>query len=142
MCQRFTNQITWRELVELYRIHDDQPALNLQPRHNVAPTQEIPIVRSADDARELVMGRWGLAPFWAKEIEFTSRPLINAKAETVDQKPTFRNAFRHRHTLFPPTASANGRSWRMARSSPIASASPAAAPSPSPAWGRTTRPSA
>jgi len=42
-CGRFTNQITWHELVRRYRIHDRQPAQNLRPRYNVAPTQEIPI---------------------------------------------------------------------------------------------------
>jgi putative SOS response-associated peptidase YedK len=60
MCGRFTNQITWSELVRLYRIHDKQPALNFRPRYNVAPSQDIPIVRPADDGRELVLARWGL----------------------------------------------------------------------------------
>jgi putative SOS response-associated peptidase YedK len=110
MCGRFTNQITWRELVELYDIHD-QPALNLRPRYNVAPSQDIPIVRpilrpiQEDDvldagARELVLARWGLLPFWAKDLKVGYK-MINAKAETVDEKPAFRNAFKARRCLIP-----------------------------------------
>lgn len=113
MCGRFTNQITWRELVELYRIHD-QPALNLRPRYNVAPSQDIPIVRPVhkddadddendrnDDApREVVMARWGLLPFWAKDMKVGTK-MTNAKAETVDEKRAFRNAFRRRRCLIP-----------------------------------------
>lgn len=99
MCGRFTNQITWRELVELYRIHD-QPALNLRPRYNVAPSQDIPIVRPSDDGREIAIARWGLVPFWAKDLKVGYK-MINAKAETVDEKPSFRNAFKSRRCLIP-----------------------------------------
>jgi putative SOS response-associated peptidase YedK len=99
MCGRFTNQVTWRELVELYRIHD-QPALNLRPRYNVAPSQDIPIVRPADAGREIVTARWGLVPFWAKDLKVGYK-MINAKAETVDEKPSFRNAFKSRRCLIP-----------------------------------------
>ncbi|WP_193371146.1 SOS response-associated peptidase [Pelagibius marinus] len=107
MCGRFTNQITWRELVELYEIHD-QPALNLRPRYNVAPSQDIPIVRPVpvedeedeDAPREVVMARWGLVPFWAKDLKVGYK-MINAKAETVDEKPAFRNAFKRRRCLIP-----------------------------------------
>ncbi len=110
MCGRFTNQITWRELVELYGIHD-QPALNLRPRYNVAPSQDIPIVRPVmpddtgeeedeDAPREVVMARWGLVPFWAKDLKVGYK-MINAKAETVDEKPAFRNAFKRRRCLIP-----------------------------------------
>jgi putative SOS response-associated peptidase YedK len=99
MCGRFTNQITWQELVELYRIHD-QPALNLRPRYNVAPSQEIPICRPANGVREIILARWGLVPFWAKDLKVGYK-MINAKAETVDQKPSFRNAFKSRRCLIP-----------------------------------------
>jgi len=102
MCGRFTNQITWRELVELYGIHD-QPALNLRPRYNVAPSQDIPIVRLVDDdeaEREVAIARWGLVPFWAKDLKIGYK-MINAKAETVDEKPAFRAAFKARRCLIP-----------------------------------------
>lgn len=99
MCGRFTNAITWRELVELYHIHD-QPALNLKPRYNVAPSQDIPIVRPADGGREIAIARWGLVPFWAKDLKVGYK-MINAKAETIDEKPSFRNAFKARRCLIP-----------------------------------------
>jgi putative SOS response-associated peptidase YedK len=99
VCGRFTNQITWRELVELYRIHN-QPALNLRPRYNVAPSQDIPIVRPVADGREIAVARWGLLPFWAKDLKVGYK-MINAKAETVDEKPAYRNAFKSRRCLIP-----------------------------------------
>lgn len=103
MCGRFTNAITWRELVELYQIHD-QPALNLKPRYNVAPSQDIPLCRLAGEgpgaAREIVLARWGLVPFWAKDAKI-GYSTINARAETVDRKPSFRAAFRKRRCLIP-----------------------------------------
>jgi putative SOS response-associated peptidase YedK len=78
------------------------PGLNLQPRYNAAPTQELPVVRRVADgeARELVLLRWGLVPSWAKDIKIASR-LINARAETVAEKPSFRSAFRRRRCLVP-----------------------------------------
>lgn len=103
MCGRFTNAITWRELVELYQIHD-QPALNLAPRYNIAPGQDIPLCRLAPDRepfrREIVQARWGLVPFWAKD-EKIGYKTINARAETVHEKPSFRAAFRKRRCLIP-----------------------------------------
>ncbi|MGF1629163.1 MAG: SOS response-associated peptidase [Kiloniellaceae bacterium] len=99
MCGRFTNQITWQELVRLYRIHD-QPALNLRPRYNAAPSQDIPIVRPADDGREVVLARWGLVPSWAKDAKVGYK-MINAKAETVDTTAAYRAAFKSRRCLIP-----------------------------------------
>jgi putative SOS response-associated peptidase YedK len=58
MCGRFTKSYTWHELVELYRL--TQPALNLRPRYNIAPTTAIDVVRSGDAGPELVPMRWGL----------------------------------------------------------------------------------
>lgn len=71
----------------------------IEPRYNIAPTQYVAAVRNAaDDQRELVMLRWGLVPFWARDPSIGSR-LINARAETVAEKPSYRNAFRHRRCL-------------------------------------------
>jgi putative SOS response-associated peptidase YedK len=64
MCGRFTQKYTWCELIELYRL--TQPARNLQPRYNVAPTTTIDAVRVRDGTRELVPMRWGLVPSWEK----------------------------------------------------------------------------
>jgi putative SOS response-associated peptidase YedK len=77
---------------------------NLQPRYNVAPTQDVPIVRRAaadggdDGARHLAVVRWGLVPFWAKDLSIGAR-MINARAESVAEKPAFREAFRCRRCL-------------------------------------------
>ena len=74
---------------------------NLQPRYNVAPTQAVPIIRRKEGSgRELTMVRWGLVPFWAKDLKIGSQ-LINARAETVTSKPAFRAAFAKRRCLVP-----------------------------------------
>ncbi len=71
------------------------------PRYNIAPTQPVLIVRnSMRQARELVLVRWGLIPSWVKEPQsFTT--LINARAETAQEKPSFRASMRHRRCLVP-----------------------------------------
>ncbi len=73
---------------------------NLPPRHNVAPTQSVPVVRltAGGEGRELVLVRWGLIPHWAKDPSIGNR-LINARAESVADKPSFRDAFRRRRCL-------------------------------------------
>jgi putative SOS response-associated peptidase YedK len=71
------------------------------PRYNIAPTQVSLVVRETPDgAREAVLLRWGLVPFWAKEPSIGSR-LINARAEGLVDKPAFRAAFRRRRCLVP-----------------------------------------
>jgi putative SOS response-associated peptidase YedK len=72
---------------------------NFPARYNVAPTQAVPIIRLEGGQRHFVLVRWGLVPAWAKEIPPT--PLINARAETVAEKASFRGAFRHRRALMP-----------------------------------------
>ncbi len=73
---------------------------NFPPRYNIAPTQPVPIVRMRDGQREFALVRWGLVPSWAKEVA-PSNPLINARSETVYEKPSFRTAIRRRRCLFP-----------------------------------------
>ena len=72
---------------------------SLEPRYNIAPTQPVAAIR-ADEAglRSLDMLRWGLVPFWAKDVSIGNR-LINARAETVAEKPAFRQAFSRRRCL-------------------------------------------
>lgn len=74
----------------------------LKPRYNIAPSQEIPIIRAHSDQgqRALAMLKWGLIPFWAKDPKLGSR-LINARGETASTKPSFRQAFRQRRCLIP-----------------------------------------
>lgn len=74
---------------------------DLRPRYNLAPSQEVPAIRrSQEGRRELTLLRWGLVPHWAK-AETTGHSMINARAETVAEKPAFRSAFRRRRCLIP-----------------------------------------
>ena len=73
----------------------------MRPRWNGAPTQDFAACRAdAGGFRNLSRLRWGLIPFWAKDVKIGSR-LINARAETVDAKPAFRAAFKSRRCLIP-----------------------------------------
>ncbi len=78
-----------------YRAQPDFP-----PRYNVAPTQPVPIVRMAEGERQFALVRWGLIPPWVKDPRNFSL-LINARAQSVNDKPAFRNAMRRRRCLFP-----------------------------------------
>jgi len=73
---------------------------DMKPHYNIAPTQNIPIVREEDGERRFALVRWGLIPHWAKEMN-TGYSTINARAETVSSKPAFRHAFRYRRCLIP-----------------------------------------
>ena len=74
-----------------------------QPRYNIAPTQSAPVVRlEPNGERALVDLRWGLIPSWSRDPKIARR-LINARGETLDQKPSFRAAFRSRRCLVPAT---------------------------------------
>ncbi|MFQ5608698.1 MAG: SOS response-associated peptidase [Woeseiaceae bacterium] len=75
--------------------------LPVEPRYNIAPTQFVAAIRDSEDkTRELVMLRWGLIPFWAKDASIGNR-MINARAETVAGKPAYRAAYRHRRCVVP-----------------------------------------
>ena len=101
MCGRFTQKLTWRELHELYRLLLDAPPDNMRPRWNGAPTQDFAVCRlGRDGARRIARLRWGLVPFWAKDLKIGAR-LINARAETAHGKPAFRSAFKSRRCLVP-----------------------------------------
>jgi putative SOS response-associated peptidase YedK len=78
--------------------YPEQP--NFPPRYNVAPTQPIAIVRRGDGQRQFALVRWGLIPPWVKDPRKFSL-LVNARAESVNQKPAFRNAMRRRRCLVP-----------------------------------------
>jgi len=78
--------------------YPEQP--NFPPRYNVAPTQPVPIVRLVDGQRQFTLVRWGLIPPWVKDPRQFSL-LINARGESVNEKPAFRNAMRRRRCLLP-----------------------------------------
>lgn len=72
-----------------------------EPRYNIAPTQEILVVRETEGRdREPVTMRWGLIPSWSKELQ-SGPPLINARGETIAEKPSFRTALKRRRCLIP-----------------------------------------
>jgi putative SOS response-associated peptidase YedK len=74
---------------------------SIHPRYNMAPMQNVPIVRvNAEGQRELVQVRWGLVPRWARDPSIAAK-MINARAETVMSKPSYRNAFRRHRCLVP-----------------------------------------
>ena len=96
MCGRFAF-FSPREAVQEY-FGIDVP-FALEPRYNVAPSQEIAVIRQpADTEPEAAMLKWGLVPFWAKDAAIGAR-MINARAETVAQKPAFRQAFKRRRCV-------------------------------------------
>jgi putative SOS response-associated peptidase YedK len=97
MCGRFTNKLTWQEVHDLYRLTD--PPMNLRPRYNIAPTQDVLAVVQEEDGRHARMMRWGLIPHWAKEPLKAST--INARAETITEKPLWREPFRKRRCIIP-----------------------------------------
>lgn len=98
MCGRYSLTSPVEAMAELF-LFDERP--NLGIRFNIAPTQEVPIIRERHEGgRELALVRWGLVPAWAKEVA-ASAPLINARGETVAEKPSFRDAFAKRRCLIP-----------------------------------------
>ena len=101
MCGRFTQKMTWQEIHTLYRMPERTTPLNLHPRYNGCPTQDFAACRlEASGTRSVAKLRWGLVPAWAKDPKMGSR-LINARSETVHEKPAFRAAFRRRRCLIP-----------------------------------------
>ena len=98
MCGRFTQRYSWREVHAFLSLRG--APRNLRPRYNIAPSQEVAAVRAGEGGRGLSMLRWGLIPGWAKDARIGYK-LINARAETVSAKPSFRAAFRARRCLIP-----------------------------------------
>ena len=78
--------------------HVDEP--DFPPRAHIAPAQPIAVVRVENGQRRFALVRWGFIPAWVKEIK-PGKPLINARGETVLEKPSFRNAMRRRRCLVP-----------------------------------------
>ena len=102
MCGRFTNKLTWAEIVALYKLALPAPPHNLQPRYNVCPTDPVDVVTEQDGNRDFVRMRWGLVPWWwSKPLKELRAATFNARAETVAEKPFFRDAFKRSRCLIP-----------------------------------------
>jgi putative SOS response-associated peptidase YedK len=97
MCARFTLSTPPDVVAELFGLPDIS---DLPSRYNIAPSQPVACVRGDRRGRWLDMLRWGLIPSWATDPKI-AHSLINARAETVAEKPAFRTAFRHRRCLIP-----------------------------------------
>ena len=101
MCGRFAFYSPSEATAALFRV-DGVLAPDVagnESRYNIAPTQFVAAIRDNNEQRrELVMLRWGLVPFWAKDPAIGNR-MINARAETVAEKPSYRAAFKHRRCI-------------------------------------------
>lgn len=97
MCGRFTLTDPDQDLAVQFHLPDIP---EMQPRYNIAPTQPVAAVRvsPASMVREMALLHWGLIPFWAKDRKIGNR-MINARSETVAEKPAFRAAFKRRRCL-------------------------------------------
>ncbi len=95
MCGRFVSHSSLSLIEKTFNV--DSVAAEVSPNYNIAPIQTVPVIVRNHQTR-LDMFHWGLVPFWAKDLKIGSR-LINARVETVAQKPSFRNAFKKRRCL-------------------------------------------
>lgn len=96
MCGRFSITTPPEAMRALFGYLDGP---DFPPRYNIAPSQPVPIVTREQGKRRFLLVRWGLIPSWAKELPQSL--LINARAETIAEKPSFRGAFRHHRALMP-----------------------------------------
>jgi putative SOS response-associated peptidase YedK len=110
MCGRVRLSSDVSEIKLVFSIPPERPTPNFPPSWNVAPTDPLPVVRFDPKARErsLDVMRWGLVPFWAKDLK-VGFANINAKAEGIEGKPAFREAFQRAAAWFRSITSMNGR---------------------------------
>jgi putative SOS response-associated peptidase YedK len=97
MCGRFTLRTPASDLVEIFHL---LRMPELAPRYNIAPTQPVAAVRQIGQNRELSLFQWSLIPSWAKDPRMGAQ-MINARAESIATKPSFRSAFKRRRCLIP-----------------------------------------
>jgi len=104
MCGRFTFEHEWSALIDLYDLPwQVERGRNTEARFNIAPTQSVLMVHNdADGGQMAEEARWWLVPFWAKEMPKAA--MFNARIETVDTAPAFRDAFKSRRCLIPASA--------------------------------------
>lgn len=97
MCGRFAQRSPSKKIAEKFKVEEVPP---LVERYNVAPAQQVLGIRESSGAREAAFFKWGLVPGWAKDAAIGNK-LINARSETVTEKPSFRGAFARRRFLVP-----------------------------------------
>lgn len=99
MCGRFTNRAKPEQIKSEFKVGNKNSVL-FEPRFNIVPAQMIDVVFATETERILTQLKWGLVPSWSKEAP-TSKGLINARAETITEKPSFREAFKSRRCIIP-----------------------------------------
>lgn len=122
MCGRFTHLYTWKQLHRLLGLAT--PEVSIRARFNVAPTQLAPVVVFDHGALALRSMQWGMIPSWAKDAAIASG-LINARAEGIESKPSFRAAFKRRRCVVPISGFYE---WKVVGTSEGRSARPAKQP--------------
>jgi len=101
VCGRYNLITDTKALVDFFEIDRVLvEAKALRPRYNIAPGQGVPIIRNVGQGNELLLARWGLIPHWSREPS-TKYSTINARAETVAEKPSYRDAFKRKRCLIP-----------------------------------------
>ena len=95
MCGRFVMKDSQKKVMSDFQIQHSE--VLLEPRYNISPSQDIPVIVQQDGIRKLENRQWGLIPFWSK----TPKSMINARSETASEKPAFRQAFKKRRCLIP-----------------------------------------
>lgn len=98
MCGRFASTTPPDQLAQYFGAEAPGDLDEVEPDYNVAPTRDVPVVRVRDDIRHLDLLRWGLVPRWAKDLRIGSK-MINARAETVATKNSYRSAFARRRCI-------------------------------------------
>ena len=97
MCGRFAQTTPSEDLIELFKL---VMGLDLTPRYNLAPTDDVTIIRTHEDGRRANRYRWGLVPPWAEDLRQGAR-MINARSETVFEKASFKGPARHQRCIIP-----------------------------------------
>jgi putative SOS response-associated peptidase YedK len=100
MCGRFTSLLSPELLAAIRELFGVPVPESAEPRYNIAPTQNVWVVRNEGDHNRLDLMKWGLVPFWAKDPKIGSQ-MINARCETVVEKPAFRQAIKYRRCIVP-----------------------------------------
>ena len=98
MCGRFTASFEFREIKLLFNLQRDIPLLS--PRYNIAPSQEVPVIVQEDGVNELKPMKWGLVPSWSPDLAIGNN-MINARAETITEKPSYRRLVESKRCLIP-----------------------------------------
>jgi len=99
MCGRFTLQTPEEQIRKAFNLQGSDQ-LGFNPCYNIAPSYDIPIIRDSDNGQALALAKWGLVPHWSKEPK-TKYSTINARIETVAEKPTYRTPFKSKRCLIP-----------------------------------------